>query len=37
MINSTNSTSISGVTLMFALWPPPDPSDIPMVVLLYLP
>src|SRR5436305_3118538 len=34
MINSTSRTSMSGVTLMFALWPPLGPTAIPMVVLL---
>ncbi len=28
---------MSGVTLMFALWPPLGPTAIPMVVLLYCP
>src|ERR1700722_2961612 len=37
MINRTSSTSMSGVTLMFALWPPLGPTTIPMVVLLLLP
>ena len=37
MINSTSSTSMSGVTLMFAFWPPLGPTAIPMVVLLYWP
>src|SRR6516164_3066324 len=30
MINKTNSTSMSGVTLMFALWPPLGPTAIPI-------
>src|SRR5271170_4600726 len=34
MISSTSSTSMSGVTLMFALWPPLGPTAIPMIVLL---
>src|ERR1700739_3052066 len=37
MISNTRSTSMSGVTLMFALWPPLGPTAIPMVVLLYCP
>src|ERR1700687_676890 len=37
MISSTSSTSMSGVTLMFALWPPLGPTAIPMIVLLYCP
>ncbi len=37
MISNTSSTSMSGVTLMFALWPPLGPTDIPMIVLLYCP
>src|SRR5271168_2576330 len=37
MISSTSSTSMSGVTLMFALWPPLGPTAIPMIVLLLLP
>src|SRR6202035_5822903 len=37
MISSTSSTSMSGVTLMFALWPPLGPTAIPMIVLLYSP
>src|ERR1700691_3814698 len=31
MMSSTSSTSMSGVTLMFALWPPPVPTAILMV------
>src|SRR5580704_7302182 len=31
MMSSTRSTSMSGVTLMFALWPPPVPTAILMV------
>src|SRR5215469_17617016 len=30
MISSTRSTSMSGVTLMFALWPPLGPTAIPI-------
>src|SRR5882724_10019415 len=37
MISSTRSTSMSGVTLMFAFWPPLAPSAIPIVDLLYCP
>ena len=37
MISITSNTSMSGVTLMFALWPPLGPTAIPMVVLLYWP
>src|ERR1700685_547068 len=31
IMSSTSSTSMSGVTLMFALWPPPVPTAILMV------
>src|ERR1700729_4052109 len=34
MMSSTRSTSMSGVTLIFALWPPPEPIDILIVDLL---
>src|SRR5579864_2666749 len=37
MISSTSRTSMSGVTLMFAFWPPLGPTAIPIVVLLLLP
>src|SRR5260370_14996823 len=37
MINNTSNTSMSGVTLIFALWPPLGPTAIPMVDLLYCP
>src|SRR6202047_17028 len=35
MISSTSSTSISGVTFMFAFWPPLEPIAIAMIDLLY--
>src|SRR5271170_2883410 len=36
MMSSTSSTSMSGVTLMFALWPPPEPTAILIVDLLLI-
>src|SRR5260370_7994333 len=36
MISSTSRTSMSGVTFIFAFWPPLGPTAIPMVVLLLL-
>src|SRR5271170_4467169 len=36
MMISTSSTSMSGVTLMFALWPPPVPTAILIVDLLLI-
>src|ERR1700675_30008 len=35
MISSTSSTSISGVTFMFAFWPPLEPIAIAIIDLLY--
>src|SRR4029077_2816230 len=35
IISSTSSTSISGVTFMFALWPPLEPIAIAIIDLLY--
>src|ERR1700685_3886530 len=37
MMSSTSSTSMSGVTLIFALWPPPVPTAILMVESPLLP
>src|SRR6266446_1300604 len=36
MISSTSNTSISGVTFMFAFWPPLEPTAIDITDLLYL-